>query len=79
MRAAPGHRPGPDARGIGGKDRGHAAELEAIDSAHADHSQELERALNETRRCQEAAPPMQRCASSVSCGSGRRGASRAVS
>ena len=41
------------------------AELEAIDSAHADHSQELERALNETRRCQEAAPLIQRCASSV--------------
>ena len=41
------------------------AELEAIDSAHADHSQELERAMSEARRCQEAAPLIQRCASSV--------------
>ena len=39
--------------------------MEAIDSAHADHSSELERAMTEARRCAEAAPLIQRCASAV--------------
>lgn len=40
-------------------------ELQAIDNAHQDHSQELEKATTECRRCEEAAPLIQKCAHEV--------------